>query len=241
VRGKGTSGEAGPPYTALEAALGTAVDPALLERALTHRSYAYEHGGLPTNERLEFLGDSVLGLAVTDALYRRHPDLAEGELAKLRASVVNTRALAGVARGLGLGRWLRLGRGEEVTGGRDKNSILADTTEAVLGAVYLDRGTDAALALVHRLFDPLMQAATQEGAALDWKTALQELTASRGLGVPDYRLDESGPDHAKSFSAVVLVRGAPQGHGAGRSKKEAEQQAAQTAFRMLSDEAAAGA
>ena len=228
-------GEAGPPYTRLEAALGTAVEPSLLERALTHRSYAYEHGGLPTNERLEFLGDAVLGLAVTDALYRTHPDLPEGQLAKLRASVVNTRALAGVARELGLGRWLRLGRGEETTGGRDKNSILADTTEALLGAVYLDRGVDAALALVQRLFGPLMHAASQDGAALDWKTALQELSATRGLGVPDYRLAESGPDHAKSFTAVVHVGGSARGEGAGRSKKEAEQRAAESAFGVLSD------
>jgi ribonuclease III len=227
---------AGPPWTQLEAALGTAVDPALLERALTHRSYAYEHGGLPTNERLEFLGDAVLGLAVTDALYREHPDLPEGQLAKLRASVVNTRALAGVARGLGLGRWLRLGRGEEVTGGRDKNSILADTTEAVLGAVYLDRGVEAAAALVHRLFDPLMRAAASSDAAQDWKTALQELTAGRGLGVPDYRLAESGPDHAKRFTAVVLVAGEPRGEGAGRSKKEAEQHAAASAFDALASD-----
>lgn len=232
------TGEAGPPYTPLEAALGTAVDTGLLERALTHRSYAYEHGGLPTNERLEFLGDAVLGLAVTDALYRAHPDLAEGQLAKLRASVVNTRALAGVARALGLGRWLRLGRGEEVTGGRDKNSILADTTEAVIGAVYLDRGVGAALALVHRLFDPLMRAAASQGAALDWKTALQELTAAQSLGVPDYRISESGPDHAKSFAAVVHVAGTVRGDGAGRSKKEAEQQAAEAAFAALSAQVA---
>jgi ribonuclease-3 len=232
-----TVGEAGPPYTRLEAALGTAVEPSLLERALTHRSYAYEHGGLPTNERLEFLGDAVLGLAVTDALYRTHPDLAEGQLAKLRASVVNTRALAGVARELGLGRWLRLGRGEETTGGRDKNSILADTTEALLGAVYLDRGVDAAVALVQRLFGPLMHAAAQDGAALDWKTALQELSATRGLGVPDYRLAERGPDHAKSFTAVVHVGGQPRGEGDGRTKKEAEQRAAETAFGALSDDA----
>ena len=232
--------EAGPPYTRLEAALGTAIDPALLSRALTHRSYAYEHGGLPTNERLEFLGDAVLGLAVTDALYRAHPDLAEGQLAKLRASVVNTRALAGVARELGLGRWLRLGRGEETTGGRDKNSILADTTEALLGAVYLDRGVDAAMALVQRLFGPLMHAAAQDGAALDWKTALQELSATRGLGAPDYRLDERGPDHAKSFTAVVHVAGQARGEGDGRSKKEAEQRAAEAAFGALSDESPSG-
>jgi len=159
-------------YTLLEVALGTAIDPALLERALTHRSYAYEHGGLPTNERLEFLGDSVLGLVVTDALYTNHPDLAEGSLAKLRASVVSTRALAGVARELGLGRWMRLGKGEDVTGGRGKASILADTMEAVIGAVYLERGLEGATRLVRALFDPLMEAAAAGGAALDWKTCL---------------------------------------------------------------------
>jgi ribonuclease-3 len=224
----------GPSYTLLEAALGTAVEPGLLERALTHRSYAYEHGGLPTNERLEFLGDSVLGVIVTDALYRTHPDLPEGQLAKLRASVVNTRALAGVARSLELGRWLRLGKGEEVTGGRDKASILADTTEALIGAVYLDRGLEAATVMVRRLFDPLMLAATEEGAALDWKTSLQELTAARGLGVPEYVVGESGPDHQKAFTAAAVVQGAVHGEGAGRSKKEAEQQAAEAAWRDLS-------
>jgi ribonuclease-3 len=222
-----------PSYTLLEAALGTAVEPGLLERALTHRSYAYEHGGLPTNERLEFLGDSVLGLVVTDALYRTHPDLPEGQLAKLRASVVNTRALAGVARSLELGKWLRLGKGEEVTGGRDKASILADTMEALIGAVYLDRGLEAATVMVRRLFDPLMLAATEEGAALDWKTSLQELTAARGLGVPEYVVEESGPDHQKAFTAAALVQGAVHGQGAGRSKKEAEQQAAEAAWRDL--------
>jgi len=222
-----------PPYTLLEAALGVAVEPALLERALTHRSYAYEHGGLPTNERLEFLGDAVLGVIVTDALYRTHPDLPEGQLAKLRASVVNTRALAGVARSLELGRWLRLGKGEEVTGGNDKSSILADTMEALIGAVYLDRGLDAATRMVRALFDPLMKAATEEGAALDWKTSLQELTASRGLGVPEYVVAESGPDHSKSFTAQARIQGDVRGHGAGRSKKEAEQQAAEAAWRDL--------
>ena len=194
-------------YTLLEASLGTAIDPGLLERALTHRSYAYEHGGLPTNERLEFLGDAVLGVIVTDALYRTHPDLPEGQLAKLRASVVNTRALAGVARSLDLGKWLRLGKGEEVTGGNDKASILADTMEAVIGAVYLDRGLETASVMVRTLFDPLMLAATAEGAALDWKTSLQELTAARGLGVPEYVVGESGPDHAKSFTEEAVIQG----------------------------------
>ena len=225
-------------YTRLEAALGCGLEPDLLERALTHRSYAYENGGLPTNERLEFLGDAVLGVVVTDALYRNHPDLAEGSLAKLRASVVSTRALAGVARGLGLGEWMRLGKGEDVTGGRDKPSILADTMEAIIGAVYLERGLEGATALVRRLFDPLMEAAATDGAALDWKTALQELTAARGLGVPDYAISESGPDHAKAFVATAVVAGEARGQGAGSSKKEAEQQAAEGAWRALSAEAA---
>ena len=228
----------GPSYTLLEATLGTGIDTALLERALTHRSFAYENGGLPTNERLEFLGDAVLGLVVTDALYRTHPDLPEGQLAKLRASVVNTRALAGVARSLDLGKWLRLGKGEEVTGGRDKASILADTMEAIIGAVYLDRGLEGVSVMVRTLFDPLMLAATQDGAALDWKTSLQELTAAKGLGVPDYVVTESGPDHAKSFSAAAMVAGQLYGEGAGRSKKEAEQQAAETAWRTLSADGA---
>ena len=222
-----------PPYTRLEAALGTGLDPALLEQALTHRSYAYENGGLPTNERLEFLGDAVLGLVVTDALYAEHPDLPEGQLAKLRAGVVNTRALAGVARGLGLGEWLRLGRGEETTGGRDKNSLLADTTEAIIGAVYLERGLPVAAAVVRRLFDPLMTAAAQDGAALDWKTALQEATAAAGLGAPAYVLEETGPDHAKRFSATVLVAGEVRGEGEGGTKKAAEQVAAQVAVTAL--------
>jgi ribonuclease-3 len=228
---------AGPPYTVLEAALGTGLTPDLLERALTHRSYAYENGGLPTNERLEFLGDAVLGLVVTDALYTAHSELAEGALAKLRASVVNTRALADVARGLDLGRWLRLGRGEEVTGGRDKNSILADTMEALIGAVYVDRGMDAAAALVRALFDPVMRAAARDGAALDWKTALQELAATRGLGVPEYRVGESGPDHDKRFTAEVLLADEVRGSGAGRSKKEAEQRAAEAATAALDEHA----
>jgi ribonuclease-3 len=220
-------------YTRLEAALGTALEPELLERALTHRSYAYEHGGLPTNERLEFLGDAVLGLVVTDALFANHPDLAEGSLAKLRASVVSTRALAGVARTLGLGEWMRLGKGEDVTGGRNKPSILADTMEALIGAVYLERGLEGATKMVRRLFDPLMEAAAMDGAALDWKTALQELTAAGGLGSPAYVLTETGPDHAKEFTAEVVVAGQVLGAGQGGSKKHAEQRAARQAARAL--------
>ncbi|ACZ90650.1 ribonuclease 3 [Streptosporangium roseum] len=217
----------------LERVLSVRLDVAILERAMTHRSYAYENGGLPTNERLEFLGDSVLGLVVTDTLYRNHPDLPEGQLAKLRAAVVNMRALADVARTLGLGRFLRLGRGEEGTGGRDKSSILADTLEALIGSVYVNRGLDEAFRVVHLLFDPLITRSASLGAGLDWKTSLQELTASEALGVPEYHVEESGPDHAKSFTAVVLLGGEEYGSGSGRSKKEAEQQAAEAAWNRI--------
>ncbi|MET9374181.1 ribonuclease III [Streptomyces sp. NPDC002992] len=220
-------------HTLLEGRLGYQLESALLVRALTHRSYAYENGGLPTNERLEFLGDSVLGLVVTDTLYRTHPDLPEGQLAKLRAAVVNSRALAEVGRGLELGSFIRLGRGEEGTGGRDKASILADTLEAVIGAVYLDQGLDAASELVHRLFDPLIEKSSNLGAGLDWKTSLQELTAAEGLGVPEYLVTETGPDHEKTFTAAARVGGVSYGTGTGRSKKEAEQQAAESAWRAI--------
>ncbi len=228
-------GRGNPPEgTDLLRALDAGLSPALLERALTHRSFAYENGGLPTNERLEFLGDAVLGLVVTDALFRGYPDLPEGHLAKLRAAVVNMRALAGVARGLHLGDYIRLGRGEEGTGGRDKSSILADTLEAVIGAVYIERGLTEAGALVHRLFDPVIARSARLGAGLDWKTSLQELTAAGVLGVPEYHVEESGPDHQKSFRAQVRVGGRMYGSGEGRSKKEAEQQAAEAAWLAIS-------
>jgi ribonuclease III len=229
----------------LVAALGVTLDHELLTLALTHRSYAYENGGLPTNERLEFLGDAVLGVVVTERLYRDHPTLPEGQLAKLRASVVNMHALAGVAVGLGadgqgLGAHLYLGRGEELTGGRTKTSILADATEALIGAVYLQHGLETARELVHRLFGPLLAAAPQLGAGLDWKTSLQELTAASDLGVPEYRIAEEGPDHSKLFTATAVVGGRSLGSGGGRTKKEAEQKAAQLAWRALTDEASTG-
>jgi len=221
-------------YDELRAALGNPVlEPGLLERALTHRSYAYENGGLPTNERLEFLGDSVLGVVVTETLYRTHPDLSEGRLAKLRAAVVNARALAEVARTIGLGEHIKLGRGEETTGGRNKASILSDTVEAVIGAVHMSGGFVAATEVVHLLFDPLMEAAAGLGAGLDWKTSLQELSAEHSLGVPEYVIEASGPDHMKSFTAKVRVGDGLYGQGLGRSKKEAEQQAAETAYRDI--------
>jgi ribonuclease III len=218
-------------YEQLRAALGDPVlDPGLLERALTHRSYAYENGGLPTNERLEFLGDSVLGVVVTETLYLTHPDLSEGRLAKLRAAVVNARALAEVGRAIGLGEHVKLGRGEETTGGRNKASILSDTVEAVIGAVHLSGGIEVSADVVHRLFDPLIEAASALGAGLDWKTSLQELAAEHSLGVPEYVIEDDGPDHMKTFTAQVRVADQLYGNGVGHSKKEAEQAAAETAY-----------
>lgn len=231
-----------PSYDDLREALGAPeLEAGLLDRALTHRSYAYENGGLPTNERLEFLGDSVLGVVVTDTLYRSHPDLSEGRLAKLRAAVVNARALAEVARRIDLGSHIKLGRGEESTGGRDKSSILSDTVEAVIGAVYLSGGFEAANQVVHLLFDPLMEAAAGLGAGLDWKTSLQELSAEHSLGVPEYVIEDAGPDHEKTFTAQVQVGDTLYGQGTGRSKKEAEQQAAETAYRAIAAERGATA
>ncbi|BCN44913.1 ribonuclease 3 [Prescottella equi] len=212
----------------------------LLTLALTHRSYAYEHGGLPTNERLEFLGDSVLGLTITERLYTAHPEKSEGELAKIRASIVNMHALAEVARGLGpggLGAHLLLGKGEEMTGGRDKPSILADGMESLLGAIHLEHGIDTARRVVLDLFADLLSRAPKLGAGLDWKTSLQELTAERGIGVPSYEITATGPDHDKEFTATVVVGGDAFGVGVGRSKKEAEQKAASTAWSALSEAA----
>ena len=210
-----------PPRESLLDALGVELPEDLLTLALTHRSYAYEHGGLPTNERLEFLGDAVLGLTITDELFHRHPDRSEGDLAKLRASVVNTQALADVGRELtehGLGAYLLLGRGEMNTGGADKSSILADGMESLLGAVYLHHGIEVARQVILRLFGALMDTAPTLGAGLDWKTSLQELTAARNLGPPSYLVTSTGPDHDKEFTAVVIVLDTEYGTGVGRSK-----------------------
>ncbi len=219
----------------LDEVVGQRVDEPLLLRALTHRSFAYENGGLPNNERLEFLGDSVLGLVVTETLYRVHPDLAEGHLAKLRAAVVNMRALADVARSFSLGEYVMLGKGEEATGGRDKASILADTMEALIGTVFISCGIERAGRFVHHHFDPLIEAASSLGAGLDWKTSLQEMAALSSLGSPDYRVAEQGPDHEKEFHAKVVFGDEVLGEGHGRSKKQAEQKAAQQAWASLTE------
>ena len=218
---------------ALVERLGVSVDPELLILALTHRSFAYEAGGLPTNERLEFLGDSVLGIVVTDWLYRTHPDLAEGDLAKMRAASVSQRALAVVARELQLGPCVLLGKGERASGGADKDSILCDAFEAILGAIYLTHGIDVSRDVVLRLVGPTLAAAAVSGVALDWKTSLQEATAERGLGAPVYDVDGTGPDHQREFTARVLVGGDVIGTGTGSAKKHAEQAAAAEAYRAI--------
>lgn len=220
----------------LPAKLRVDIDAELLGLALTHRSYAYEHGGIPHNERLEFLGDSVLGQAVTVMLFTTHPELDEGELAKRRASVVSTVALAEVARGIDLGSHLLLGRGEEQTGGRDKDSILADTMEAVIGATYLSAGPDAATELVLRLTQPLLADPERYGAAMDPKTSLQELAARTGATPPQYSIEASGPDHDRRFTATVIV-GDVSMTGKGSSKKTAEMAAALSAWRLLNERA----
>jgi ribonuclease-3 len=223
------------PLDSLDDALGVNFrDAALREAALTHRSFAFERGLGVTNERLEFLGDSVLGLVVTDMAFSIFPTLPEGQLAKLRAAVVNMSALADVARSLGLGRVILLGKGEEQSGGRDKASILADALEAVFGAVYLDRGLDDARALIERLFRPRLEAYVRGEGDRDYKTILQELASQRLRAMPEYRLEDRGPDHEKEFTATVFVAGEPLGSGTGRSKKEAEQQAAREAFARIS-------
>jgi ribonuclease-3 len=227
------SGPSGPDRSVLVDALGVEMDAGLLELALTHRSFAYENGGIAHNERLEFLGDSILGQAVTVKLFADLPDVDEGELAKRRASLVSSVALAEIARGIGLGAHIRLGRGEELTGGRDKSSILADTVEAIIGAAYLGVGPDAATGLVLRLIAPLFDDPDRFGAAMDPKTSLQELAARLGRDVPVYRVSDTGPDHSKQFHAVVMLGAEDIASGIGSSKKQAEMAAALEAWTRL--------
>ncbi len=232
----GSDAEAAPGQSELAEKLGVDIDPALLALALTHRSWAYENGGVAHNERLEFLGDSVLGLAVTARLYRGHPELEEGTLAKRRASVVSTVALAEVARRIGLGAYIRLGRGEVLTGGSDKDSILADTMEAIFGAAFLSAGTEAAATLVLSLVEPLLADPDRSGAATDPKTSLQELASRSGLLPPVYEVSSTGPDHDRRFTATVTV-GERSASGDGTSKKHAEMAAALRAWQELSGRA----
>lgn len=208
----------------------------LLEQALVHSSWLHEHPDAARghNERLEFLGDAILGQAVTVKLYTELPDVDEGELAKRRAALVSSVALAEIARGIGLGAHIRLGRGEELTGGRNKSSILADTVEAILGAAYMSAGPEAARRLVLRLVEPLFEDPERFGAAMDPKTSLQELAARLGRDVPVYRVTDTGPDHSKKFHATVSLGGDDIASGSGSSKKHAEMAAALDAWTRLS-------
>jgi ribonuclease-3 len=214
-----------------------AINAELLDLALTHRSFAYESGGLPTNERLEFLGDSVLGLVITEELYARFPDLDESRLSPLRSGIVNMRALAAIGRELELGASLKIGKGEEVTGGRDKNSILSDAFEALVGAIYLDLGYIKTREVILRLMNKSIDEAMVRGAGLDGKTALQEIVAASGWLPPEYKVTESGPDHDKDFVAVAVVNGVTYKEGHGKSKREAEQVAARLAYEEISKNA----
>jgi ribonuclease-3 len=210
----------------------------LLTLALTHRSFANEAKttGLfvANNERLEFLGDSVLGLVVTEELYRCFPDHEEGQLSPLRSGVVNMKALALLARELEIGKYVRIGKGEERSGGREKSSILADCLEALIGAMYLEHGFSVTSEIILKWTRPILQEAVDMGHGLDGKTALQDLAASMSLGNPEYSSVESGPDHDKSFVASVKVAGEVLASGDGKSKREAEQVAARAAYQLLS-------
>jgi ribonuclease III len=203
----------------------------VLAPALVHRSWCAEHPGHPSNERLEFLGDAVLGVVVTDHVYRTHAQMAEGELTEIRKTVVSSVALADVAAELGLGEHLLLGKGEELSGGREKSSILADALEAILGAVYLAAGFDGARELVLRIVGPRLATAPLDGA--DHKSRLQELAAHRFGAAPRYAVEASGPDHARTFAVTVSIAETTYGRGEGRSKKQAEQAAARAACDVL--------
>ena len=211
-------------------------DPGLLQQALSHRSWCAEQGGAPSNERREFLGDAVLGLAVAEYCYQHFPDMPEGELAKVRAAVVNARVLAAVAEHLEIGPAIRLGKGEEASGGRTKPSILADALEAVIGAIYLEAGWPVAKRLVLEVLDARIGRAADEPGDFDQKGLLQELTVRKGDGIPRYVVVGTGPDHDRQFEAVVFVGGVERGAGSGGTKKDAEQEAARRALSALRSE-----
>ncbi|NLI81848.1 MAG: ribonuclease III [Deltaproteobacteria bacterium] len=218
-------------------------DSELLEQALVHRSYAHENPGenFRDNETMEFLGDAVLGLTISHLLLARFPDYSEGDLSRLRSSIVNERELADIARKLNLGQCLKLGKGEELTGGRQKASLLADSLEALLAAVYLDGGLDAAVEVVTRLFQRYLERDPTEHPLKtldkDYKTQLQEITQGRFKITPEYILQgEEGPDHDKTFYMNVILDGRVLASGSGKSKKEAQQEAAQRALEKIAME-----
>ena len=213
--------------------LGVGLEDERLCLALTHRSFANENGNLSNNERLEFLGDAVLGMCVAEELYRRFPDRAEQDISKMRAGVVNLYALADLARRFELGAHILLGRGEKATGGADKHSILADTVEALLGAIYLQHGFETSKATVLRLFDAMIDEAPTQSRGRDWKTLLQERLSAKKLPAAEYVVSSEGPDHARTYSVELLVDGVVRGRGTGATKKEAEMLAAHEAHTAL--------
>ena len=218
----------------MNAALGTNISSELLELAFTHGSYSREFGGVPTNERLEHLGDSVIELIITGELYKKFPEADESRLSPMRAGLVNNSALVPIAKELELGQYLRIGKGEELTGGRNKNSMLADALEALVGAIYLEKGYAATEEIVLKWFRSTIDSSNALDLGMDAKTALQELAAANGLSAPEYEITESGPDHNKSFQAVAVVSNEKFEIGEGKSKREAEQVAAKFAYDELS-------
>lgn len=212
--------------------LGVTIDPTLLQQALTHRSYSYEHDNAPNNERLEFLGDSVLGFVVTTHIYEKFPDLAEGELTKIKNGVVSAKALAEVGIELGLGEYLVLGKGEESSGGRTKANLIADAVEAILGAVYLDAGLPAAAAIVERYVFPMLDDHLGLLENSDPKTQLLEIAQAKNLGHPHYENTFVGPDHDRDFQSTVTL-GDVVATGSARSRKAAEAIAAANALKAF--------
>ncbi|WP_290454181.1 ribonuclease III [Corynebacterium stationis] len=217
----------------LLASLDVELDESFLRLALTHRSFANEHGHLPNNERLEFLGDAVLGLSIAARLYEKYPTRPESDISKMRASIVSRFGLADIAREMGLGAFILLGKGEANSNGRDKDSILADTTEALFGAIYLQHGFETARRVILALFAEKVDAAVSTRNHMDWKTCLQELCAERKLPTPEYSATSTGPEHNQVFTAQVHVDGQLLGEGVGPNKKQAEQQAAEKATLII--------
>ncbi|BDR53512.1 ribonuclease 3 [Bombiscardovia nodaiensis] len=226
------------PARELFKALGQTLQPDLLIHALTHRSFAHEHEGMPNNERLEFLGDAVLELVSTETLYKLHPDMNEGQLAKMRAKAVSEEALSAIARTkLHLGQYILLGHGESESGGADKDSILCDTVEALIGAVFVEHGIDGARKTVHALVDDTLAEVATEGPALDWKTSVTVKAHQLGLGVPTYHMSVSGPEYAQVFTAELILDGTSTviGSGQASSKRKAQLAAAEVGWKALDE------
>ena len=220
-------------YATLIQRLGTSIEAELLELALTHSSYAYENGKIPNNERLEFLGDSVLGFVVTGHVFEENPDLDEGSLSRLRSATVSAKTLALAANQIGLGEFIRLGKGELSTGGETKTNILADTFEAIIGAAYLSGGLTPAKTIIDSLVLPLLSSEDELLETSEPRTVLTEVLKSQGKSEASFDVTHEGPDHDRTFFAEVVVDGAAISKGSGRTRKAAEAQAAVEALKTL--------